>query len=38
MLRGNQQRSGTGTSCSTLADELLWLRERTGRARPYVVT
>jgi hypothetical protein len=38
MLRGNQQRSGTGTSCSTLADELLRLRERTGRARPDVVT
>jgi hypothetical protein len=34
MLRGNQQRSGTGTSGSTLADELLRLREHTGRARP----
>jgi hypothetical protein len=66
ILRGNQQRSGTGTSGSTLrvyieryqadparqtqdtpaaladlmpfADESLRLRERTGRARPDVVT
>jgi phosphoglucomutase len=66
MLLGNQQRSGTGTSGSTLrvyieryqadparhaqdtqaaladlmtlADGLLQLRERTGRARPDVVT
>ena len=38
MLRGNQQRSGTGTGCSTLADELLRLRKRAGRARPDVVT
>jgi hypothetical protein len=52
MLRGNQQRSGTGTRGSTLrvcieryqadlgtlGDELLRLRERTGRARPDVVT